>query len=35
LIDVGKEELGVDLKKKFFTPPSTGSEVTKENTDTK
>jgi transposase-like protein len=35
LIDVGKEELGVDLKKKFFTPPSTGSEVTKENRDTK
>jgi transposase-like protein len=35
LIDVGKEELGVDLKKKFFTPPSNGSEATKENTDTK
>lgn len=35
LIDVGKEELGVDLKKKFFTPPSNGSEATKGSMDTK
>ena len=35
LIDQGKEELGVDLKKKPFTPPSSGSGSTKGNTDTK
>lgn len=35
LIDQGKEELGVDLKKKFFTPPFNGSGSTKDSTDTK
>jgi transposase len=35
LIDVGKEELGVDLKKKFFTPPFNGSETIREDKDTK
>ena len=35
LIDKGKEELGVDLKKKLFTPPSSGSGSTKDSTDTK
>jgi transposase-like protein len=35
LIDQGKEELGVDLKKKSFTPPSGGSKETKDSTDTK
>lgn len=35
LIDQGKEELGVDLKKKSFTPPFNGSGSTKGNTDTK
>jgi len=35
LIDLGKEELGVDLKKKLFTPPFNGSETTNQNTDTK
>jgi transposase-like protein len=35
LIDQGKEELGVDLKKKFFTPPFNGSDTTKGSTDTK
>lgn len=35
LIDKGKEELGVDLKKKLSTPPSTGSGSTKDSTDTK
>lgn len=29
LIEQGKEELGVDLKKKSFTPPSDGSKETK------
>jgi transposase len=33
MIEQGKEELGVDLKKKFFTPPSTGSGSTKDGTD--
>lgn len=33
LIDQGKEELGVDLKKKFFTPPFSGSDSTKDSTD--
>lgn len=32
LIEVGKEELGVDLKKKVFTPPSTGSGQTEGST---
>lgn len=35
LIEQGKDELGVDLKKKFFTPPFNGSGSTKGNTDTK
>ena len=35
LIDKGKEELGVDLKKKLSTPPSSGSGSTKDSTDTK
>jgi transposase len=35
MIDIGKEELGIDLKKKSFTPPSTGSEQAKGNTHTK
>ena len=35
LLDVGKEELGIDLKKKSCTPPSTGSEHTKERTPTR
>jgi len=35
MIELGKEELGIDLKKKFSTPPSTGSDKTKGNTGTK
>lgn len=35
MIEQGKKELGVDLKKKFFTPPYTGSEQVKSSTDTK
>ncbi|HEX6845933.1 MAG TPA: transposase [Chitinophagaceae bacterium] len=35
LIDQGKEELGVDLKKKFSTPPFSGSGSTNGNTDIK
>jgi transposase-like protein len=35
MIELGKEELGVDLKKKFSTRPSTGSDSTKDSTDTK
>jgi transposase-like protein len=35
MIEIGKEELGVDLKKKFSTPPSTGSAHTENNTGTK
>jgi len=35
LIDKGKEELGVDLKKKSFTPPYDGSKETNGSTDTK
>lgn len=35
LIDQGKAELGVDLKKKFFTPPFDGSACTKGDSDTK
>jgi transposase-like protein len=34
MIEQGKKELGVDLKKKSFTPPSTGSEPTKGSTNT-
>ena len=34
MIEQGKKELGVDLKKKFSTPPSTGSEETKGSTGT-
>lgn len=29
MLEQGKEELGIDLKKKFSTPPSTGSDNTK------
>jgi transposase len=32
MIEIGKEEFGVDLKKKPFTPPSTGSGTIKGNT---
>ena len=32
MIELGKTELGVDLKKKFFTPLSTGSEQIQEST---
>jgi len=35
MIEKGKEELGVDLKKKFSTPPFSGSEVTGRGTDLK
>jgi transposase-like protein len=35
LIEQGKDELGVDLKKKYFTPPFNGSGSTKGNTGTK
>ena len=35
MIEKGKEELGVDLKKKFSTPPFNGSEATNSGTDTK
>lgn len=31
MIDIGKEELGVDLKKKYSTPPSIGSDQTKDS----
>lgn len=34
MIDAGKEELGIDLKKKFSTPPSTGSGHIKGSTPT-
>jgi transposase len=34
MIELGKDELGVDLKKKFSTPPSSGSDSTKKNTGT-
>lgn len=33
LLEQGKEELGIDLKKKLSTPPSTGSGKTKEDPD--
>lgn len=35
MIEQGKKELGVDLKKKSFTPPSTGSGSIKGSMDTK
>jgi len=35
MIEKGKEELGVDLKKKFSTPPFNGSEATNSGTDIK
>lgn len=35
MIDIGKEELGIDLKKKFSTPPFNGTGSTKGSTDTK
>ena len=34
MIEIGKEELGIDIKKKFSTPPSNGSESTKDSTPT-
>jgi transposase len=34
MIEMGKEELGVDLKKKFSTPPSTGTGLTKDSMGT-
>jgi transposase-like protein len=33
MIEIGKEELGVDLKKKFSTPPFNGSGITKGSPD--
>jgi transposase len=35
MIEKGEEELGIDLKKKFFTPPFSGSEATGSSMDTK
>ena len=35
VIEKGKEELGVDLKKKSFTPPFSGSEATSSSMSTK
>ena len=35
MIELGRQELGVDLKKKFCTPPSIGSGSTKDSTDIK
>ena len=35
MIEIGKEELGVDLKKKYSTPPFNGSEATKPSRDIK
>ena len=35
MIEIGSEETGVDLKKKFGTPPSSGSGSTKISMDTK
>jgi len=35
MIEIGKEELGIDLKKKFSTPPFNGTGLTKDSTDTK
>jgi hypothetical protein len=33
MIEIGSDELGVDIKKKFNTPPLTGSELTEWNTN--
>jgi len=35
MIEIGKEELGIDLKKKFSTPPFNGSGTTKPPAGTK
>ena len=35
MIEIGSEETGVDLKKKFGTPPSSGSGSIKDSMDTK
>ena len=35
MIDIGKEELGIDLKKKCSTPPFNGTGSTKDSTGTK
>ena len=35
MIEIGSAEVGIDLKKKFGTPPFTGSGSTKDSTDTK
>lgn len=35
MIDIGSEQLGIDLKKKLSTPPSTGTGPTNESTATK
>ena len=35
MIEIGSEETGVDLKKKFGTQPSSGSGLTKDSMDTK
>lgn len=35
MIEIGSNEVGVDLKKKFGTPPFSGSGSTKDSTDTK
>jgi transposase len=35
MIELGSEQTGVDIKKKFSTPPSTGSGSTKKGTPTK
>ena len=35
MIEQGKKELGIDLKKKSFTPPFSGSEITNGDTGTK
>jgi transposase len=32
MIEISKDELGIDLKKKFSTPPFSGSDSTKKNT---
>ena len=35
IIEKGEEELGIDLKKKSFTPPFSGSEATSNSMDTR
>jgi transposase len=35
MLELGSEQTGVDIKKKFSTPPSTGSGSTKQGTSTK